>query len=105
MVRRNPLKPRDMVVSWLFVLPAVLFMAAFLLYPLLSALRISFSEYNFVYSEKPIFNGIDNYVPVSYTHLYQGYAGLDIARTNEELSMSYLKAKDIFAKYASQVGL
>lgn len=36
---------------------------------------------------------------------YQGYAGLDIARTNEELSMSYLKAKDIFAKYASQVGL
>lgn len=62
MVRRNPLKPRDMVVSWLFVLPAVLFMAAFLLYPLLSALRISFSEYNFVYSEKPVFNGIDNYV-------------------------------------------
>lgn len=49
------------IVPWLFVLPAVLFMGAFLLYPLLSALRISFSEYNFVYSQKPVFNGIDNY--------------------------------------------
>jgi ABC-type sugar transport system permease subunit len=49
-------------VPWLFALPAVLYMGAFLLYPLLSALRISFSEYNFVYSEKPIFNGLANYV-------------------------------------------
>ncbi|HBT15473.1 MAG TPA: sugar ABC transporter permease [Firmicutes bacterium] len=37
-------------------------MGAFLLYPLLSALRISFSEYNFVYSEKPVFNGLTNYI-------------------------------------------
>jgi sugar phosphate isomerase/epimerase len=29
---------------------------------------------------------------------YQGYAGLDIAKTNEELSVSYLKAKDIFTQ-------
>ncbi|HBG17425.1 MAG TPA: hypothetical protein DDW93_11630 [Firmicutes bacterium] len=36
---------------------------------------------------------------------YQGYAGLDIAKTNEELSVSYLKAKDIFTQYATQVGL
>jgi sugar phosphate isomerase/epimerase len=36
---------------------------------------------------------------------YQGYAGLDIARTNEELSISYRKAKDIFTQYINQVGL
>jgi len=53
---------RQYAVPWLFVFPAVLFMGAFLLYPLLSALRISFSEYNFVYSEKPVFNGLTNYL-------------------------------------------
>mgnify|MGYP000914523928 CR=1 FL=1 len=62
MKKRDTRKRKHIMVSWLFVLPAVLFMAAFLLYPLLSALRISFSEYNFVYSEKPIFNGINNYI-------------------------------------------
>lgn len=36
---------------------------------------------------------------------YQGYAGLDIAKTNEELSVSYLKARDILNKYAAEVGL
>lgn len=55
-------KLKSNITSWLFVLPAVLLMGSLLLYPLLSALRISFSEYNFVYSEKPVFNGINNYV-------------------------------------------
>lgn len=36
---------------------------------------------------------------------YRGYAGLDIARTKEELSTSYLKARDIFGRYAKQAGL
>lgn len=36
---------------------------------------------------------------------YKGYAGLDIAKTNEELSESYLKARDIFNKYATEAGL
>lgn len=62
MVKRDPRKVNENITSWLFVLPAVLLMVAFLLYPLLSALRISFSEYNFVYSEKPIFNGLTNYI-------------------------------------------
>ena len=62
MVKRDPRKRNNFIVSWLFVLPAVLLMGAFLLYPLLSALRISFSEYNFVYSEKPVFNGLTNYI-------------------------------------------
>ena len=62
MVKQETRRRSRLIVPWLFVLPAVLFMAAFLLYPLLSALRISFSEYNFVYSEKPVFNGLNNYI-------------------------------------------
>ena len=62
MAKQGTRRQSRYIVPWLFALPAVLFMGAFLLYPLLSALRISFSEYNFVYSEKPIFNGLDNYV-------------------------------------------
>lgn len=36
---------------------------------------------------------------------FNGYAGLDIARTDEELSESYLKARDIFSKYATKAEL
>ena len=36
---------------------------------------------------------------------FQGYAGLDIAKTGEELSTSYLKARDILTKYANKVGI
>ena len=36
---------------------------------------------------------------------YRGYAGLDIAKTKEDLSASYLKARDIFGQYAKQAGL
>lgn len=38
-------------------------------------------------------------------HNFQGYAGLDLAKTDEELSVSYLKARNIFAEYAAKVGL
>jgi multiple sugar transport system permease protein len=62
MARTNSLKLKKNITSWLFILPAVLFMGAFLLYPLLSALQISFSDYNFAYSDKPVFNGITNYL-------------------------------------------
>lgn len=36
---------------------------------------------------------------------YPGYAGLDIAKTKEDLSVSYLKARDIFDQYAKEAGL
>jgi sugar phosphate isomerase/epimerase len=36
---------------------------------------------------------------------FKGYAGMDIAKTSEELGKSYLKARDIFSKYAAQAGL
>jgi multiple sugar transport system permease protein len=62
MAHKDSLKLKNVVTSWLFVLPAVLLMGTFLLYPLLSALQISFSDYNFVYSTKPVFNGITNYI-------------------------------------------
>lgn len=62
MTRSKAKQTKKALVPWLFLLPAVVFLATFLLYPLLSALRISFSEYNFVYSEKPVFNGLTNYI-------------------------------------------
>lgn len=36
---------------------------------------------------------------------YSGYGGLDMAKTKEDLSTSYLKARDIFEQYARQAGL
>lgn len=36
---------------------------------------------------------------------FKGYAGLDIAKTNENLGKSYIKARDIFNDFANQVGL
>lgn len=59
--KEKSLKFKDNIISWLFVLPAILLMGSFLLYPLISALRISFSDYNFVYSARPVFNGVTNY--------------------------------------------
>jgi sugar phosphate isomerase/epimerase len=36
---------------------------------------------------------------------YNGYVGLDIAKTNEKLSDSYLKAREILSRYAVKAGL
>lgn len=36
---------------------------------------------------------------------FNGYAGLDIAKVNEDLGTAYVKARDIFSDYAAQVGL
>jgi ABC-type sugar transport system permease subunit len=43
-------------------LPALLFIFAFMLYPLLYSGYISLTEYNFVYDDAPKFTGVDNYV-------------------------------------------
>lgn len=46
----------------LFVLPSALFVFAFMLYPLLHAGYLSFTEYNFVYDSRPRFIGLQNYL-------------------------------------------
>jgi ABC-type sugar transport system permease subunit len=55
---------RDNIDGWTFVLPAFLFMAAFLMYPLLHTLLLSFQKFNFVYDESSLWVGIANYKSV-----------------------------------------
>jgi multiple sugar transport system permease protein len=57
-------KIQENIDGWCFVLPAFLFMAAFLLYPLVHTLVLSFQQYNFVYDEKAVFIGLANYKSV-----------------------------------------
>ncbi len=45
-----------------FVLPALIFLALFLLYPLLYTLYLSFHSYNFAYDPGPTFNWGHNYI-------------------------------------------
>src|SRR5690625_3484907 len=45
-----------------FVAPAAIVIFAFMLYPLIYAGYLSFTEYNFVYDDSPKFVGTQNYV-------------------------------------------
>ena len=47
--------------SWLFIIPSLLVMGIFLLYPLVNSIYLSFTNYNFVYSNKPEFIGFENF--------------------------------------------
>lgn len=52
---------RKAPVGILFVLPAFLFIFAFMLYPLASSGYMSLTKFNFVYDARPTFIGFDNY--------------------------------------------
>lgn len=47
--------------SLLFIIPSLLIMGIFLLYPLVNSIYLSFTNYNFVYSDKPEFTGFENF--------------------------------------------
>lgn len=47
--------------SWLFITPSLFIIGTFLLYPLVSSIYLSFTNYNFVYSNKPEFTGFENF--------------------------------------------
>jgi ABC-type sugar transport system permease subunit len=53
---------RKAPIGILFVLPAFLFIFAFMLYPLVSSGYMSLTRFNFVYDAKPAFIGFGNYV-------------------------------------------
>jgi len=59
---RRPRRRRNGLAGLLFVLPALVFVFAFMVYPLLSSGYMSLTEYNFVYDASPRFIGFDNYV-------------------------------------------
>jgi multiple sugar transport system permease protein len=46
--------------SLLFILPSLIIIGVFLLYPLIESIYLSFTNYNFVYSIKPEFTGFEN---------------------------------------------
>jgi multiple sugar transport system permease protein len=51
----------DNVIRWLFVLPTLLLLLAFAIYPFLRSLYISFTQYSVVVHEAPVWIGIKNY--------------------------------------------
>lgn len=61
MRKRRVRRAKDIITSWLFILPAIILLAVFLLYPLLSSFYLSLTNYNFVYSSKPEFSGLSNF--------------------------------------------
>lgn len=49
------------ITPWLFILPSLLIIGIFLLYPLTNSIYLSLTDYNFVYSDKPEFIGFENF--------------------------------------------
>jgi multiple sugar transport system permease protein len=52
----------DNTIRWLFVLPTLLLLLAFGIYPFLRSLYISFTEFSVVTHEPPIYIGLQNYI-------------------------------------------
>ena len=52
----------DNSIRWLFVLPTLLLLIAFAIYPFLRSLYISFTRFSVVVHEPPVWVGIQNYV-------------------------------------------
>jgi len=56
------MKAGKSIVPYLFAAPCLSFLVVFILFPLLSSFLLSFTEYNYVHSGAPRFNGIANYL-------------------------------------------
>ncbi|MGD2148392.1 MAG: sugar ABC transporter permease [Anaerolineae bacterium] len=54
----------DAGIAWLFILPTLLLLFAFSIYPFLRSLYISFTEYSVVIHEPPVFVGLKNYIDI-----------------------------------------
>ena len=52
----------DNSIKWLFVLPTLLLLVAFAIYPFLRSLYISFTEFSVVIHEPPVWIGLQNYI-------------------------------------------
>ena len=52
----------DNTIRWLFVLPTLLLLLAFGIYPFLRSLYISFTQFSVVTHEPPVYIGIQNYI-------------------------------------------
>jgi multiple sugar transport system permease protein len=52
----------DNAIRWLFVLPTLLLLVAFSIYPFLRSLYISFTEYSVIAKQPPVWIGFQNYI-------------------------------------------
>ena len=48
--------------GYFFLLPGFLFIFVYMIYPLVNSFYLSFTNYNFAYDDKPVFNGFGNYI-------------------------------------------
>ncbi len=53
---------RNRFVPYFFMSPAAIILIVFILFPIVFSLVLSFTEYNYVYSSAPKFNGLANYL-------------------------------------------
>lgn len=53
---------RNKMVPYLFVVPAFLFVAVFIVYPLFYSILLSFTEYDYIYDKIPKFTGLGQYI-------------------------------------------
>jgi multiple sugar transport system permease protein len=57
--------------AYVFLLPGLLLFAAFIIYPMLYSLRISFYDWNIIVPEKSAFVGLDNYTGFLTDRIFQ----------------------------------
>jgi multiple sugar transport system permease protein len=60
--RRQRWQLGDNTIRWLFVLPTLLLLLAFGIYPFLRSLYISFTQFSVVTHEPPVYIGLQNYI-------------------------------------------
>ena len=64
MKRKTQIIIRNNISGWAFILPAFLFLFLFMLYPIIHTFILSFQKFNFVYDNRPVFVGINNYIEI-----------------------------------------
>ncbi len=69
--RRSRRQVIEEITAYAFLLPALLFVFAFMLYPMLHSFLLSFTEYDFVYDKAPTFVGLRTYLEVLQDDFFQ----------------------------------
>jgi len=75
--RRSRRQVMDELSAYAFLLPALLFVAALMLYPMLHSFYLSFTSYDFVYDKAPTYAGLHTYMEV----LKDGVFGVALRNT------------------------
>jgi len=69
--RRSRRQRREEASAYAFLLPALIFVLALMLYPMLHSFYLSFTTYDFVYDEAPTFAGLRTYLEVLQDDFFQ----------------------------------